>query len=130
MDRVLIEVQDECGGLPEGQSAELFHPFEQRGSDRTGLGLGLAYSQWAIVANGGRIYVRNLPASGCVFIADLPRCLDRDETDQTLVPASAGETDGTAREVLSDARLFVAHLPGKPFVLPPLADVSHRRKIR
>ena len=45
IDRILIEVQDECGGLPDGQSAELFHPFEQRASDRTGLGLGLAYSQ-------------------------------------------------------------------------------------
>jgi signal transduction histidine kinase len=72
-DRILIEVHDECGGLPDGKSDELFHPFEQRGSNRTGLGLGLAFSQWAIVANGGRIYVRNLPGTGCVFIADLPR---------------------------------------------------------
>lgn len=72
VDRVVIEVEDECGGLPDGD-AELFHPFEQRGSDRTGLGLGLAYSQWAVVANGGRLYVRNRPPSGCVFIADLPR---------------------------------------------------------
>jgi signal transduction histidine kinase len=73
VDRVLIEVHDECGGLPDGKSAELFHPFEQRGSDRTGLGLGLAYSQWAVVANGGRIYVRDLPGKGCVFVVDLPR---------------------------------------------------------
>ena len=72
-DRVLIEVHDECGGLPDGKGDELFHPFEQRGSNRTGLGLGLAFSQWAIVANGGRIYVRNVPGTGCVFIADLPR---------------------------------------------------------
>ena len=72
-DRILIEVHDECGGLPDGKGDELFHPFEQRGSNRTGLGLGLAFSQWAIVANGGRIYVRNLPGTGCVFIADLPR---------------------------------------------------------
>jgi signal transduction histidine kinase len=63
-DRVLIEVQDECGGLQEGKCEELFHPFEQRGSDRSGLGLGLAYTQWVVVANGGRLYVRNLPPSG------------------------------------------------------------------
>ncbi len=72
-ERVLIEVEDECGGLPEGKSSELFHPFEQRGSDRSGLGLGLAYSQWAVVANGGRIYARDLAGVGCVFDADLPR---------------------------------------------------------
>jgi signal transduction histidine kinase len=73
--RILIEVQDECGGLPDGMSAELFHPFEQRGSNRSGLGLGLAYSQWAVIANGGRLYVRNFPGSGCVFIVDLPQHL-------------------------------------------------------
>lgn len=73
VDRICIEVQDECGGLPAGASAELFHPFEQRDSNRTGLGLGLAYSQWAIVANGGRLHVRDLPSSGCVLTVDLPR---------------------------------------------------------
>ena len=29
-ERVLIEVQDECGGLPSGDANELFRPFEQR----------------------------------------------------------------------------------------------------
>src|SRR6185369_15466882 len=39
-DRVLIEIHDECGGLPgSGDFGELFRPFEQRGADRTGLGL-------------------------------------------------------------------------------------------
>ena len=44
-ERVLIEIQDECGGLPAGNVNELFRPFEQRGADRTGAGLGLAYSR-------------------------------------------------------------------------------------
>jgi hypothetical protein len=30
--RVLIEVEDECGGLPPGQSEDLFRPFAQRGT--------------------------------------------------------------------------------------------------
>jgi signal transduction histidine kinase len=72
--RVLIEIQDECGGLPSGNVNEIFHPFEQRGADRTGLGLGLAFSRWGAEANNGRIYTRNLPGTGCVFIVDLPRC--------------------------------------------------------
>jgi signal transduction histidine kinase len=38
IDRVLIEVEDECGGLASGDLNELFRPFEQRGVDRTGLG--------------------------------------------------------------------------------------------
>jgi signal transduction histidine kinase len=72
-DRVLIEVQDECGGLPTGEMSELFRPFEQRSADRTGLGLGLAFSRWGAEANDGRIYARNLPDRGCVFTVDLPR---------------------------------------------------------
>ena len=39
--RVLIEVEDECGGLPQGNTKSLLRPFVQRGSDRTGVGLGL-----------------------------------------------------------------------------------------
>jgi signal transduction histidine kinase len=72
-ERVLIEVEDECGGLPTGNLNELFRPFEQRGVNRTGLGLGLAFSRWGAEANDGRIYARNLPDRGCVFTLDLPR---------------------------------------------------------
>ena len=72
-ERVLIEIQDECGGLPSGDVNELFRPFEQRSLDRTGIGLGLAFSQWGAQANDGRIYARNLPGRGCVFTVDLPR---------------------------------------------------------
>jgi len=72
-ERVLIEVQDECGGLPSGDVNELFRPFEQRSADRTGMGLGLAFSRWGAKANDGRIYARDLPGRGCVFTVDLPR---------------------------------------------------------
>jgi hypothetical protein len=72
-ERVLIEIQDECGGLPSGNPNELFRPFEQRGTNRTGVGLGLAFSRWGVEANGGRIHARNLPEKGCVFTIDLPR---------------------------------------------------------
>jgi signal transduction histidine kinase len=74
-DRVLIQIQDECGGLPGGGDfRELFRPFEQRGTDRTGVGIGLAFSRWGAEANNGRLYARNLPDKGCVFTVDLPRC--------------------------------------------------------
>jgi signal transduction histidine kinase len=72
-DRVLIEVQDECGGLMSGDVNDLFRPFEQRSVDRTGVGLGLPFSRWAVQANHGRIYARSLPGKGCVFTVDLPR---------------------------------------------------------
>jgi len=72
-ERVAIEVEDECGGLPGGNADDLFHPFEQRGANRTGVGLGLAFCRWAVEANDGRIYARTLPGTGCIFTIDLPR---------------------------------------------------------
>lgn len=73
-DRVLIDVRDECGGLPgEAADKELVASFEQRGVDRTGLGIGLTFSRWGAEANGGRLYAHNLPGTGCTFTLDLPR---------------------------------------------------------
>ena len=72
-DRVLIAVEDECAGLPDGKIDDLFRPFEQRSADRTGLGLGLAMCRWGAEINGGQISARNRPGSGCVFTLDLPR---------------------------------------------------------
>ena len=72
-DRVRIEVEDECGGLPDSDVAALFVPFEQRGGDRSGLGLGLAFSHRAVEANAGHIFARDLPGVGCIFTVDLPR---------------------------------------------------------
>jgi signal transduction histidine kinase len=71
--RVSIEVQDECGGLPPGKAEELFLPFERRGVNRSGLGLGLSISLKGVRTSGGEIHVRDLPGRGCVFTIDLPR---------------------------------------------------------
>jgi signal transduction histidine kinase len=71
--RALIDVQDECGGLPPGKAEDLFRPFEQRGGDRTGLGLGLSISLRGVRASGGELRIRDLPGVGCVFTVDLPR---------------------------------------------------------
>ena len=70
--RVRIEVQDACGGLPDQDVEALFRPFEQRGRDRSGIGVGLAFSRWGTEVNGGHLYARNLPGHGCVFVVELP----------------------------------------------------------
>jgi signal transduction histidine kinase len=72
-DRVLIEVEDQCGGLPPGTVDELFRAFRQRGTNRGGLGLGLSITRKSVEAIGGALRVRDMPGIGCVFTIDLPR---------------------------------------------------------
>jgi signal transduction histidine kinase len=72
-DRVLIEVEDSCGGLPVGDAERMFKPFTQESTDKSGLGLGLSICRRSVEANGGVLSVRDVPGSGCVFTIDLPR---------------------------------------------------------
>ena len=72
-ERVLLEVQDQCGGLPPGTAERMFVSFEQHHADRSGLGLGLSIARRAVEASGGTLRVRDLPGVGCVFTIDLPR---------------------------------------------------------
>jgi K+-sensing histidine kinase KdpD len=71
--RVLIEVEDECGGLSPGESAAMFHPHERRRIDPAREGVGTAVNRCFIEKMGGEIWVRDLPGKGCVFTLDLPR---------------------------------------------------------
>ena len=80
----MIEVADECGGLPAGDPNLLFRPFERRSIDRTGLGLGLSITQRGVEANGGKLDVHNNPGTGCVFRIDLPMAPVRAESLATV----------------------------------------------
>jgi signal transduction histidine kinase len=72
-DRILIDVEDSCGGLPPGDFEKMFTPFTQGSTDRSGLGLGLSICRRSVEANNGALRVRDLPGSGCIFTIDLPR---------------------------------------------------------
>lgn len=72
-DRILIEVEDQCGGLPAGDPEKMFESFTQGNEKTNGLGLGLSISRRSVEANQGILSVRDLPGSGCVFTIDLPR---------------------------------------------------------
>jgi signal transduction histidine kinase len=73
--RVVIDIEDECGGLPTSDIEQLFHSFQQRNENRTGLGLGLVFSRQVVEAVGGLVCARDLPGTGCVFSVDLPRVI-------------------------------------------------------
>ena len=72
-ENVVIEVEDECGGLTVNAVENLFKPYEQQNENRKGLGLGLALARRAIELHHGTIAARNLPGTGCVFTITLPQ---------------------------------------------------------
>jgi signal transduction histidine kinase len=74
--RVLIEVEDECGGLPVEKAETLLRPFVRKGDNRSGLGLGLSICQKSVKALGGALTIRDRPGRGCIFAIDLPRLTD------------------------------------------------------
>ena len=71
--RVLIEVEDESGGLTQGRADELIHPSSKRGEDRSPLGVGLMICVKAVAAIGGEIRATDVPGKGCIFTIDLPK---------------------------------------------------------
>ena len=70
--RVLIDVEDQCGGLPKGKIEDLFKPYAQKNSDRSGLGLGLTIARKAVELCGGTLTARDIVGVGCAFRVDLP----------------------------------------------------------
>jgi signal transduction histidine kinase len=72
-DKILIEVKDHGGGLPPGKAEEMFLPFTQFGTDKSGLGLGLSIARRSVELNAGVLSVRDIPGLGCVFTISLPR---------------------------------------------------------
>lgn len=70
--RVIVEVQDECGGIQGDKVSSLFKPFAQENADRSGLGLGLTITQRAVHLSQGTIRIQNTPGSGCTFVIDIP----------------------------------------------------------
>ena len=71
--RILIEVEDRCGGLYDGDAKRMLTPFTQLGSERSGVGLGLSICRRSVEANDGVLRVRDAPGTGCIFTIDLPR---------------------------------------------------------
>ena len=71
-NKLLLDIQDHCGGLGKIDKEEMFLPFKQAGLGKPGLGLGLSISRRAVEANGGTVSLRDLPGSGCVFTISLP----------------------------------------------------------
>jgi signal transduction histidine kinase len=70
--QVVIEVEDQCGGLPQSKIEHLFSPFTQKGSDKSGLGLGLTIARKAVALCHGTLTAHDIAGKGCIFRIEMP----------------------------------------------------------
>ncbi|HEU4726659.1 MAG TPA: HAMP domain-containing sensor histidine kinase [Kofleriaceae bacterium] len=71
-DRVLFEIEDQCGGIPRDRCEHLLEQYAEQGNDHTGLGLELCVRGVKLLGGAIRVCNRN---HGCMFTVDLPRML-------------------------------------------------------
>lgn len=88
---LVITVEDDGPGIPDGDMERVFQPFirleESRGRETGGSGLGLTIARAVISAHGGDISLANRPVGGLRVTISLPRL---DQGDQRLPQVIVG----------------------------------------
>jgi signal transduction histidine kinase len=71
-NRVIVEIEDDGGGVEASAIESIFKPFFSGGNNQSGMGLGLTIVKKAVVLLQGTVAVINNPGVGCVFRIDIP----------------------------------------------------------
>ena len=69
---LVIEVEDQCGGLAEGRVEELLNPKIQSDEYSSDPTIGLSIVRRAVELNGCTLELRNVPGTGCIFGVRMP----------------------------------------------------------
>jgi signal transduction histidine kinase len=77
-DRILIDMSNNCGGLPPPRAEALFRPLAQAGVEGSRPGV-LSVARRSVEASGGTLTVRAASPVRCVFTINLPAS----ETDES-----------------------------------------------
>jgi two-component system sensor histidine kinase GlrK len=72
-DEIELLVRDTGIGIPAGELARIFDPYQQAHRGRGGSGLGLAIVKGLVEAHGGRVSVESEEGQGSCFVVVLPR---------------------------------------------------------
>lgn len=69
---LVISVEDNGPGIPEGEREKIFEPFYRKNSDIPGTGMGLAIVKKIVETHGGRVWVDPAFASGTRILIRVP----------------------------------------------------------
>lgn len=103
---VVIEVEDECGGLNSDAIKNLFKPFVSGGFDQSGLGLGLTIVQRTVTMLRGKISHQNSPGRGCGFRIEVPKVLVPVALNRAVEGVSSAQPNPAVRDQTRGARTF------------------------
>ena len=72
-DSVVLQFQDNCGGVDPAHLPRIFDPFFTTKPSGKGMGLGLCIARRIVCRRGGQISVNSQPGEGTTFTVTLPR---------------------------------------------------------
>ena len=72
-DRVVLQFQDNCGGIDPAHLTRIFDPFFTTKPPGKGTGLGLCIARRIVYRRGGQISVESRSGEGAAFTVTLPR---------------------------------------------------------
>jgi signal transduction histidine kinase len=72
-DTILLQFQDNCGGIDPVHLPKIFEPFFTTKPSGKGTGLGLCIARRIVCQRGGQISVESQPGEGTTFTVTLPR---------------------------------------------------------
>jgi PAS domain S-box-containing protein len=102
-ERVVVEVHDTGGGIPEAIRGRIFEPFFTTKPIGTGAGLGLAASHGIVTGMGGELTVESELGRGSVFRVSLPAAPGaRPRAAEPVAPRTGGSTGARARILIAD----------------------------
>jgi PAS domain S-box-containing protein len=108
---VVLEVEDNGPGIPEGSRAHIWDPFWTTKDEGAGTGLGLTVVHGIIADHGGTISLESSPGLGARFVVRLPVMAERripETVDQASRPLDVLIVDPGASDLLFVERFLTS----------------------